>query len=65
MNEEKQNKMAIAPMNKLFWKMLKYNEKNEDEVEKVNIEKCFVYGGLLFGLYLVFVFISLKGTIPT
>ena len=21
MNEEKQNKMAIAPMNKLFWKM--------------------------------------------
>ena len=40
----------------VFWKMLKYNEKNEDEVEKVNIEKCFVYGGLLFGLYLVFVF---------
>ena len=40
----------------VFWKMLKYNEKNEDKVEKVNIEKCFAYGGLLFGLYLVFVF---------
>lgn len=40
----------------VFWKMLKYNEKNEDEVQNVNMEKCFIHGGLLFGLYLIFVF---------
>lgn len=39
----------------VFWKMLRYNEKNEDEIKKVNIKKCFVYGGLLFGIYLLFV----------
>lgn len=40
----------------VFWKMLRYNEKNSDEVKKINIERCFVNGGLLFGLYLIFVF---------
>lgn len=39
----------------VFWKMLRYNEKNEEKIKNVNIEKCFVYGGLLFGLYLLFV----------
>lgn len=40
----------------VFWKMLRYNEKNEDEIKNINIEKSFVNGGLLFGLYLLFVF---------
>lgn len=40
----------------VFWKMLRYNDHNEDAVRSVNIKKAFVIGGLLFGLYLCFVF---------
>ena len=39
----------------VFWKMLRYNEKNEDSIKKIKIERCFIFGGLLFGLYLLFV----------
>lgn len=39
----------------VFWKMLRYNEKNDDKIRNINIERCFLYGGLLFGLYLLFV----------
>lgn len=40
-----------------FWKLLEYNETNEDGTEKVDMKKCFIYGGLIFGAYLCFVFL--------
>lgn len=39
-----------------FWAMFAYNENNKEGVKKVNMQKCFINGGLLFGLYLCFVF---------
>lgn len=39
----------------VFWEMWAYNEKNEDGTAKVDLQACFVAGGLLFGLYLLFV----------
>lgn len=41
----------------VFWEMIIYNEKNEDGTAKTDIRSCFIAGGLLFGLYLVFVFL--------
>lgn len=38
-----------------FWELLDYNDKNDDEADKVNIRKSFINGGLLFGFYLLFV----------
>lgn len=38
-----------------FWALFDYNEQNKDNVEPVDMQKCFVMGGLLFGLYLAFV----------
>lgn len=40
----------------VFWKMLRYNEKNDDAVKHVDMKKAFVLGGLAFGAYLCFVF---------
>ena len=40
-----------------FWALFDYNEKNKDEVNKVDMKMCFVKGGLLFGIYLAFVFV--------
>lgn len=39
-----------------FYKLLDYNEQNDDGVSKTDIIKCFCFGGLGFGLYLVFAF---------
>lgn len=39
-----------------FWKYALYNDGNEDGVAKVDMNKCFIGGGLLFGFYLLFVF---------
>lgn len=39
-----------------FFKLLDYNEKNDDKVNKCNITKAFVLGGIGFGVYLVFAF---------
>lgn len=39
-----------------FFKLLDYNDSNDDKVNKCNITKAFVLGGLGFGLYLVFAF---------
>ena len=40
-----------------YFELLSYNDKNEDNTKKVNIRKAFVNGGLIFGIYLVFIFL--------
>ena len=40
-----------------YYELLKYNNKNYDGVKKINIEKSFIYGGLAFGIYLIFIFL--------
>ena len=39
-----------------FFKLLDYNESNDDKVKGCNIIKAFVLGGIGFGVYLVFAF---------
>lgn len=39
-----------------FFKLLDYNDSNDDRVSKCNITKAFVLGGVGFGVYLVFAF---------
>ena len=39
-----------------FFKLLDYNDSNNDRVSKCNITKAFVLGGVGFGVYLVFAF---------
>ena len=39
-----------------FFKLIDYNESNGEDVQRCNITKSFIYGGLGFGLYLVFAF---------
>lgn len=39
-----------------FFKLLDYNEANDDEVNKCNITKAFVFGGIGFGVYMIFAF---------
>ncbi len=38
-----------------FWEMFLYNEENEDGTKSVDMTKCFIAGGLLFGFYLLFI----------
>lgn len=38
-----------------FWELLDYNDKNDEGTAKVDMQKAFVRGGLLFGFYLLFV----------
>lgn len=40
-----------------YFELLDYNEKNEDGTARVNVRRAFVNGGLLFGFYLVFIFL--------
>jgi len=40
-----------------FFKILDYNDSNETGVKKVNIRAAFIKGGLLFGAYLIFIFL--------
>lgn len=40
-----------------FFELLDYNEKNSDGTQKVDIQRAFTVGGLLFGVYLVFAFL--------
>jgi len=40
-----------------FYEILNYNEKNEDGTKRVDARKAFIDGGLLFGVYLIFVFL--------
>lgn len=40
-----------------FWELFEFNEKQKEGVTKVNMTKCFVLGGMLFGIYISFVFL--------
>lgn len=40
-----------------FFEILDYNEKNGDGTNKINVKKTFTLGGVLFGVYLVFIFL--------
>ena len=40
-----------------YFELLDYNEKNEDHTRKINIRRAFIMGGLIFGVYLVFIFL--------
>lgn len=38
-----------------FYELLNYNDNNNDETQKVDMQKSFVYSGLFFGVYMLFV----------
>ena len=40
-----------------FFELLDYNEKNEDGTKSIDVRKTFILGGLLFGFYLIFIFL--------
>lgn len=40
-----------------YYKLLDFNESNGDEVRTINIRKAFIYGGIGFGIYQIFVFL--------
>lgn len=40
-----------------FFEILDYNDRNEDGAKKINVQRAFINGGLLFGLYLIFTFL--------
>ena len=40
-----------------FFKILDYNEKNEDGTKKVDVRKAFTLGGIFFGVYMAVVFL--------
>lgn len=40
-----------------FWDLLKYNNKNDEGVTKTDIKSSFTLGGILFGIYIIFVFL--------
>lgn len=46
-----------------FFKLLDYNEQNEEQVSKVNLRNAFIFGGIGFGVYLLFAFSLIFTTI--
>ena len=40
-----------------FFRILDYNDKNQDGTKQINIRRVFINGGLLFGAYLAFTFL--------
>ncbi|MBR2943387.1 MAG: hypothetical protein IKB82_08315 [Clostridia bacterium] len=40
-----------------YFELLDYNDSNEDGAAKINVRRAFVGGGLIFGFYLVFIFL--------
>lgn len=40
-----------------FFEILDYNDENEDGTKNINVRKAFIGGGLVFGVYLVFIFL--------
>lgn len=40
-----------------YFEILDYNDRNEDGTARINVRRAFVNGGLLFGVYLVFIFV--------
>ena len=39
-----------------FFRILDYNEKNEDGTAKVDVQKAFTLGGIFFGIYMAIIF---------
>ena len=40
-----------------FFRILDYNDKNEDGTKKVNVKKAFTLGGIFFGIYMAIIFL--------
>ena len=40
-----------------FFELLDYNDKNGDGTKNINVRKTFALGGVVFGVYLVFIFL--------
>lgn len=40
-----------------FFELLDYNDKNDDGTAKINVRQTFILGGLIFGIYLAFIFL--------
>ena len=40
-----------------FFELLDYNDENADGTKKINVRKTFTLGGVVFGVYLVFIFL--------
>lgn len=40
-----------------YFELLDYNDNNSDGAKKINIQRAFIGGGLVFGIYLVFIFL--------
>ncbi len=40
-----------------FYKLLDYNDQNEDSAQKIDIKKSFAYGGMMFGFYMLFTYV--------
>lgn len=40
-----------------FFRILEYNEKNEDGAKQINAKKAFTLGGVFFGIYMAIVFL--------
>lgn len=40
-----------------FFEILDYNDSNKDGTRKINVQRAFISGGLLFGVYLIFTFL--------
>ena len=40
-----------------FFELLDYNDGNEDGTKNINVKKAFILGGLIFGVYLIFIFL--------
>ena len=39
-----------------FFKLLDYNENNNENVQRCNVTKAFIFGGIGFGVYMAFAF---------
>lgn len=40
-----------------YYSLLDYNDKNNDGTANINIRRAFISGGIIFGIYLLFVFV--------
>ncbi len=40
-----------------FFELMDYNESNTEGTQRINVRKAFINGGLVFGLYLAFIFL--------
>lgn len=40
-----------------FYKILDYNDSNDDETKKIDVRKSFTLGGILFGAYMLFTYV--------